>query len=397
MARLSLLTETFPPEVNGVSFTLARLARGLTQLGDQVEVICPERTSTNNLDENWSEFYIPSRKIPGYDDLRFGLLCKILLINHWRNNPPALVYLATEGPAGYSALRACLQLGIPCVSGFHTNFDQYLKHYRLPFLKPLVDRYLVWFHNKTKVTFAPTHWMVDLLESKGYHNLVVFGRGVERDLFSPERRCMNLRKIHGVRQDERILITVGRVAAEKNLDLTCEIFEQNMALGLAKAAWVVGDGPEMERLRRKYPKVHFTGCLDKDELARHYASADLFVFASETETFGNVVTEALGAGLPVVSYDYAAPGQYVIEGKNGSLITLGNAVGLKTAVSEILKTPNAAFKEMKSFARQSTESLDWESILRGLRGEFINVSNDFKKNTGGFSQEFSTEEKKSNA
>ena len=154
--RISLLTETFPPEVNGVSFTLAHLARGLCEQGSQVEVLRPVRDSIGKDDEPWSEVDLPARPIPNYPQLRFGLPCSKLLRARWEAQRPDVIYLATEGPAGFSALRVARKMEIPVVSGFHTNFDLYLKHYRISFLKPLIDSYLRWFHNRTLATFAPT-------------------------------------------------------------------------------------------------------------------------------------------------------------------------------------------------------------------------------------------------
>ena len=165
--KVSLLTETFPPEVNGVSFTLAHLARGLCAMGSEVEVLRPARKTVGKDDEPWSEVDLPARPIPNYPQLRFGLPCYKMLLQRWQEERPDVIYLATEGPAGFSALRAARKLGIPTVSGFHTNFDLYLKHYKISLIKPFVDGYLKWFHNQTMATFAPTDWMIEELENKG--------------------------------------------------------------------------------------------------------------------------------------------------------------------------------------------------------------------------------------
>ena len=135
--KVSLLTETFPPEVNGVSFTLAHLACGLCAMGSQVEVLRPARKTVGKDDEPWSEVDLPARPIPNYPQLRFGLPCYKMLLQRWQEERPDVIYLATEGPAGFSALRAARKLEIPTVSGFHTNFDLYLKHYKISLMKPL--------------------------------------------------------------------------------------------------------------------------------------------------------------------------------------------------------------------------------------------------------------------
>ena len=238
---------------------------------------------------------------------------------------------------GFSVLRAAKKLEIPTVSGFHTNFDLYLKHYKLSLIKPFVEVYLKWFHNKTMATFAPTGWMIEELENKGYGNVRRLSRGVDRELFSPTKRSEELRRSWNAGEIDRVLICVSRIAAEKNLDLCCKLFQERIEQGKAKAGVIVGDGPERERLSREYPQLIFPGCLSKADLAEHYASADVFVFPSTTETFGNVVTEALTSGLPVVAYDYAAPAEYIEPGRNGYLAILGNEDSLSSNLDKILR------------------------------------------------------------
>ena len=313
--KISLLTETFPPEVNGVAFTLARLARGLSFLGSEIEVLRPKRISKDKETEPWVEIDLPSKPIPKYPQLRFGLPCSGLLYKRWKEYRPDIIYLATEGPVGFSALRVAKKLGISVVSGFHTNFDLYLKHYRISILKSVLDAYLKWFHNQTHVTFSPTDWMINELRQKGYKNLKKLSRGVDEKLFAPQNRSESLRKSWGINELDRVMLSVSRVAAEKNLNIVCELFSKMIKENKAKIGIIVGDGPERARLSKKYPEIVFTGCLTKENLAKHYASADLFLFASQTETFGNVVTEALSSGLPVIAYDYAAASEYINDKK----------------------------------------------------------------------------------
>jgi glycosyltransferase involved in cell wall biosynthesis len=282
--------------------------------------------------------------------------------------------LATEGPAGFSALRAARKLGIPTVSGFHTNFDLYLKHYKISLIKPLVDGYLKWFHNKTMATFAPTDWMIEELENKGYENVRRLSRGVDRELFSPVKRSEKLRRSWNVGEIDRVLICVSRIAAEKNLDLACKLFQERIEQGKAKAGVIVGDGPERERLSREYPQLIFPGCLNKADLAEHYASADVFVFPSTTETFGNVVTEALTSGLPVVAYAYAAPAEYIESGRNGYLSILGNEVSLSSNLDKILRLSGLNLATMGREARASTKPADWKKIIGRFHRDLVEAT-----------------------
>jgi len=372
--KVSLLTETFPPEVNGVSFTLAHLARGLCAMGSEVEVLRPARKTVSKDDEPWSEVDLPARPIPNYPQLRFGLPCYKMLLQRWQEERPDVIYLATEGPAGFSALWAARKLEIPTVSGFHTNFDLYLKHYKISLIKPLVDGYLKWFHNKTMATFAPTDWMIDELENKGYENVRRLSRGVDRELFSPTKRSETLRKSWSVGEIDRVLICVSRIAAEKNLDLACKLFQERIEQGKAKVGVIVGDGPERERLSREYPQLIFPGCLSKADLAEHYASADIFVFPSTTETFGNVVTEALTSGLPVVAYDYAAPSEYIEPGRNGYLSTLGNEDSLSSNLDKILRLSGLNLATMGREARASTKPADWKKIIGRFHRDLVEAT-----------------------
>ena len=374
--KVCFLTETFPPEVNGVAFTLARLARGLSLLNTSVQVLRPQRAYNGSNHEVWEEIDLPSCRIPNYPQLRFGMPCAGRIKKIWLNNKPDIVYLATEGPAGFSALRVAKKMKIPVVSGFHTNFDLYLKHYRISLIKPLVDSYLRWFHNNTSATFAPTDWMISELENKGYKNLRMLSRGVDRMLFSPSERTQSLRKQWGVGKDDKVLLTVSRIAAEKNLDLTCSLFEKMIKGGRAKLGVIVGDGPELIRLSKKFPLLVFTGCLSKTDLAKHYASSDLFLFSSETETFGNVVTEALASGLPVVAYDYAAPSEFIIEGNNGYLASLGDKNELEEKLIFALQNTKETFLQLASLARDSTERADWDFIFSQFRDDLIDVLNE---------------------
>jgi len=361
--KISLLTETFPPEVNGVAFTLAHFARGLSSLGSDVEVLCPKRTSKGDDTELWTEIDLPSRQIPNYPQLRFGLPCGSLLYQNWQDKRPDIIYLATEGPAGFSALRVAKKLNIPVVSGFHTNFDLYLKHYGISIFKPVIDGYLKWFHNRTVGTFVPTDWMISELQNKGYENLFKLSRGVDRQLFSPQKRSDCLRKSWNVGELDRVLLCVSRAAVEKNLELACSLFDQMIQQGKVKAGIIVGDGPERIKLEKRYPSIRFTGCLSKLDLAMHYASSDLFVFPSETETFGNVVTEALSSGLPVLGYDYAAASEYVTSEKNGYLSPLGDVSSLTENLNIALNGSGLFLAKMSRNARASTEIANWQNII----------------------------------
>ncbi len=200
-----IVTETYPPEINGVALTLENLVKGLLARGHAVSVVHPRQRAQRN--SNGVEVApcsedIPVRglPLPGYDGLQFGMFSGRLLRQTWTRHPPAAVYVATEGPLGWSAVHTARQLGIPCVSGFHTNFHQYCKHYGVGRLQPLALRYLRWFHNQTENTLVSNEELRARLQDAGFNSVSILERGVDSELFTPQRRCTELRRKLGTIQ-----------------------------------------------------------------------------------------------------------------------------------------------------------------------------------------------------
>lgn len=369
---VALVTETFPPEVNGVAMTLSRLTRGLAARGHHVEVIRPRQRSeitapapTRNAAEGIPglvEQVVPGMPIPFYATLRMGLPARSRLYRRWAARAPDVVHVATEGPLGWSALSAARRLNIPVTSTFHTNFHAYGGHYGLRVLRGAALRYLRWFHNRTACTLVPTQEGVDHLAQSGFRNLGVLSRGVDATLFSPEKRSSALREEWGAREEDPVAIYVGRLAAEKNLGLAVDTFLALQALNPRTRCVFVGDGPEREERARRYPQFIWAGVRRGDDLARHYASADIFVFPSTTETFGNVVTEAMASGLVVVAYDYASTRQHVIEGVNGYRVPFDQADAFVTRATAVLQW-QSAWPAVRIAARATAVGLSWDSII----------------------------------
>ncbi|HWT29235.1 MAG TPA: glycosyltransferase family 1 protein [Methylophilaceae bacterium] len=333
--RLVLVTETWPPEINGVAMTLSRLIKGLAQRHWQVTLVRPRQRGEGRLaaDVAIDHMLVPGFPIPGYSALRIGAPMFEKLRHAWKYDRPHVVHIATEGPLGWAALKAARSLGIPVSSSFHTNFHRYCRHYRMGWLVGLVSRHLRQFHNQCALTMVPNTALGRLLEADRYRNVVILGRGVDTALFSPMRRDETLREDWGLAPADIGVLYVGRIAAEKNLELVVRTFDAiRQVMPTARMIWV-GDGPESKRLRKRHPDHVFCGSQVDEALAAHYASADLFLFPSMTETFGNVVPEAMASGLAVVAYDDAAASLLIEHGSNGELVALGDAAGfMDTAV-----------------------------------------------------------------
>ncbi len=358
------MTETFPPEVNGVAMTLSRWMDGMARRGHRLSVLRPRPKETASpVPKGYAEVRLPGLPLPGYPDLRLGLPAYNALRQRWRRDRPDVVHIATEGPLGMSALFAAQSLQLPMVSSFHTNFHSYGAHYGYGFLLPAVVGYLRFLHNQAAVSFAPSEDVIQTLREEGFRHLQLLGRGVDTALFNPGRRDADLRREWGLGENQRAVIHVGRIAAEKNLPFLLKIFRAMQAIDPALKLVLVGDGPLRPKLEPENPDVHFAGTRLGEDLARHYASGDVFLFASITETFGNVVTEALASGLAVLAYDYAAPGRYIMNADNGFLAPFNDESAFLAKALEVARLDPEALGMIREHATASTAALSWEHIL----------------------------------
>lgn len=345
--------------------TLRELVVGLREKRYRVQVVRPlQRGEAGPPNVTDNELTVLGLPIPTYPDLRFGLPCRNRLLWAWRNDPPDIVHVATEGPLGLSAIRAARTIGIPVTSTFHTNFHSYSDHYNAPFMSRMVLAFLQWIHNQTRCTMAPTRELATQLSKEGFKNMDVFGRGVRLDIFNPRARDTKLREEWGAGIDDPVIIHVSRLAAEKNYKLLVSAYRR-IKTRIPNAQFViVGGGPRDSALKKDLPYAHFTGPipLDKrEDLARHYASADIFLFASLTETYGNVVTESMACGNAVVAFDYAAPALHINHSENGMLAPFGDESSFLNTSLEVAQD----LKRARSFGATAAyaPSFDWQPVI----------------------------------
>jgi glycosyltransferase involved in cell wall biosynthesis len=365
--RTAIVTETWPPEVNGVALTVQSLARGLRRLGHSVELVRPHRP--NDVESigasEFAELRVRSTALPRYPGLRVGLPAQSRLIRHWSSSRPQAIYVATEGPLGHSALGAARRLGIPACTGFHTRFDDFISHYGFPWLSPLVFAGMRRFHNRAATTLVPTRELADFLSSRSFVNVSVLSRAVDVDLFNPMRRDADLRERWGLPDGGLAVIHVGRLAAEKNLDLAVRAFRE-IEQRHAKARFiVVGDGPERARLAEANPDFIFAGMHRDEPLARHYASGDMFLFPSLTETFGNVTLEAMASGLPVVAFDYGAAREHIRADDCGVRVPFADTNAFVEASITLAGDPTRRAR-MATSAREAVSLLSPDAVSRGF-------------------------------
>lgn len=367
--RVTLVTETYSPQVNGVSRTLGQLVRHLRERGDDVQVIHPDY---GEAPDGADHFRVRSAIMPFYKDLHVPVPPFWAVHRAVDAFRPNLVHIATEATLGLSLLRYALRRALPVVSSFHTNFDQYSGHYRVGWAKGTIWRYLRWFHNRTRETYVPSRTTIAELEQRGFERLVLWPRGVDSDLFRPGRPGREaVRAELGFGPDDVVIGYVSRIAAEKNVGFLAEALEI-VARERPQARFLfVGDGPSRDELERRMgPHARFAGYRKGEDLADHYAAADLFVFSSLTETFGNVILEAMASALPVIALRAGGVADTVRPGLTGALIDPdAPPQRFADAVLSFIDDPSLRARTAEA-ARSYALGQSWSSIMESLRERY---------------------------
>lgn len=361
---IEVVTDTFPPDINGVAMSLGRLTEGMRAIGHRINVIRPGRSRKGCVGMPWWP-------LPGYWEIRVGAPWPRQLLRRWKQQRPDAIYIAIESPLGFSAMRAAAKLGIPAIGGFHTHFRQYLHRYGLPRFAERIWAYQKWFHSQMALTLAPSPEAKDYLASAGFENVEILGRGVDGDLFHPRKRDPELRRSWNAGDATNVVIIVGRVSSEKNIGLAIHAFERMRAAKPDTVCVVVGDGPARERLEQDHPHVHFTGYRHGEALAACYASADVLLFPSETETFGNVLLEGMASGLAALAFDSAAARWIGLDGLNCLKAPIGDNDAF---VNASLRLTDPALRALLGAAARTTATEhSWSSIVAGLENHFRSI------------------------
>lgn len=367
---IAFVTETYPPEINGVAMSVKRFVDGLRERGHALQLVRPRQTDDRKPGQS-HEILTRAARIPRYPHLQMGWCSSRHLINCWRDQRPDIVHIATEGPLGFTALRAARKLGLPVSSSFHTNFHAYSAHYGIGWFQAYVLRYLRHFHNRADATMVPTEAMRTQLAHASFERLHTVARGVDTHLFTPARRDAVLRAKWGLDDETPAVLYVGRLAGEKRTDLVVRAFAALHAdVPAARMIWV-GDGPLRERLQASLPTHIFCGVKTGTDLARHYASADIFIFPSMTETWGNVVPEALASGLAVLAFDYAAAHETIRSGENGLLVPFGDEQAFVTSAAQL--ADSAFARGIGARAAQTASGIDWTVCVERFEQVLLNV------------------------
>ena len=373
--RVAVVTETYPPEVNGVARTVGLMVGALLARGHEVQLVRPRQGAEPDPspDPALRERLVAGFAIPFYRHLQIGLASPSLLHREWSRWRPDLVHVVTEGPLGWAAVSAARRLAVPVCSDFHTNFHSYSRHYGFGMLSGAVARYLRSLHNRADCTLVPTAEMRANLEALAFERVAVVGRGVDTRLFNPARRSERLRAAWGCSGSEIVALHVGRIAPEKNLGLFVDAALGMQAIDAKVRVVLVGDGPQGPALRNRHPEFVFAGMRTGEDLAEHYASADVFLFPSVTETFGNVTLEAMASGLAVVAYDYAAAQQYLRHGVSGLLAPRGDAAEFTAMAAQLARNRDLRSRFGQE-ARRAAEAASWDCAFDELERVLRNIA-----------------------
>jgi glycosyltransferase involved in cell wall biosynthesis len=282
------------------------------------------------------------------------------------------VHIATEGPLGWSALQVARKLKLPISTDFRTNFHAYSQHYGIGWLRGAILAYMKKFHNAAHATMVPTTALEGELAGSGFKRLSVVPRGIDTGLFSPAQRQPQLRSSWGAAEQDRVMIYVGRLAAEKNLGAVIDSYRALKLQYPDIKLVLVGDGPMRNELQQKHPDIIFAGFRVGQDLAQHYASADMFMFASKTETFGNVTIEAMASGLAVVAFRHAAAGELIESGVNGMLADPSDNLGFAAAAQVLLQDPGH-MRAIGQQAWQTAHALGWPKVVEKTESVFRKI------------------------
>lgn len=381
--RYAIVTDTYTPDLNGVALTLQTYVAGLRARGHAVEVIRPRPPGAPLSDDDGEAAAVRVRglRLPRYPSLRVGLPIQTRLQAAWRTQRPDAVYVATETLLGGSAIRAARALGIPVVTALHTRFDLYMADYGLRALAPLALAWMRRFHGSADATVVATQALAAWLQAQRIGHAVVLPRAVDCAQFDPMRRDPALRAAWGLPPHGLAVIHVGRLAAEKNLPLAIHAFRMVQRQRPDARMVLVGDGPLRDTLAHAHPDLVFAGAQRGEALGRHFASADLFLFPSRSETFGNVVLEAMASGVPQVAFDLGAASEHLVDGLHGARIAddaQGDAAFVDAALR--LAQDDAGREAMAGAGRRAMQRLtpaqvaaELDALLAAPRARVLSV------------------------
>ena len=360
--RIALFTGAYNHIADGVSLTLNRLVGYLERRGHEVLVFAPTDDEPA-IDHNGTMEEVRSFAMPGRSDYRISVGLSAANRRSLDEFDPTLFHIATPDLLGYQALKYAESRGTPVVTSYHTHFSSYLKYYGMGMFETSMWSYLRWFYGQCRHVYVPAPSMADVLRAHDISDGIrIWPRGVETDLFKPGRRSLEWRRRMGFGDHEIIVTFVSRLVLEKGLGVYADVIQKLKGEGLPIHSLIVGDGPARGALERRLPRAVFGGYLEGEELATAYASSDIFLFPSDTETFGNVTLEAMASGLAAVCADATGAKDLVVSGETGCLAPPGDVDAFARHVRALIEQPDLR-ADMSRKARARAEDFAWPRIL----------------------------------
>jgi phosphatidylinositol alpha 1,6-mannosyltransferase len=369
--RVAFFTESLLPLVDGVSMTLDRLFHALQAAGVEFRAYSPFVPGD---DVEWAHRVRPVRSFafPLYRDYRVSVPGGRALSRELDDYAPDIVHVVSPTPNAVWAQSWARSHGVPVVGTFHTHFVSYLPYYRLHGLQRLGWSLLRWFYGRCEATYAPSSSIVDELVAHGIPNVRLWSRGVDTQRFSPAWRDAGLRAAVGAHAGRPFVLMVSRLVREKDLADLVPVDRELRRRGVDYSLVLVGDGPMRSRLERDLPFAHFAGHQSGTSLARWYASADVFVFPSTTETFANVVQEAMASGVPAVVVDRGGPPGVIEPGRSGLVARAHDALHMADCVQRLAQDAQLR-RAMSRAARRRAMARSWDTVTDQLIGEYNRI------------------------
>lgn len=367
--RIALFTGSYNHIADGVSLTLNRLVEHLEQNGSEVLVMAPT-SEDPAIEHKGTLAAVPSIAAPGRPEYRLATRFPAHVKRRLELFKPTLFHIATPDFLGFRALRLAQNWGIPVVASFHTHFSSYLKYYHLGGIENILWKYGRWFYRNCEHIYVPSQSMVDVLRNLGIEDGVrLWPRGVDMNVFSPQKRSIEWRRRFGISDHEVLVSFVSRLVWEKGLGVFADVIERLSREGIPHRSIIIGDGPARKSLEERLPGTIFAGFRRGEELSAAYASSDVFLFPSETETFGNVTLEAMASGVPTVCADALGSRALVETGKTGYLLPPGDSNVFTSHVRELVQN-KALRTRLGQGAFESAQEYTWEAMLVRINGYY---------------------------
>jgi glycosyltransferase involved in cell wall biosynthesis len=375
--RVAIFTDTYLPDVNGVARTLGRWAEYLENRGVSLKIFAPQTPNRDSSSYNCSvinRFYsIPFLLYPE---------CKLAIPNPNRIRKslqqfqPDLIHVATPFNLGLYGQRYAHNHNIPLVASYHTHFDRYLTYYKLQWMEPMLWKYMLWFHQGCKAIYVPSASTLSHLQNKGMEGLEIWSRGVDVSRFNPMVDRQGVLERVGISEGKFVYLYVGRIAPEKSIDVLLASFEAlPEPVREQSHLLIVGDGPQLKELEDAFShraNITFTGFMDGKALCELYAAADVFWFPSATETFGNVVLEAMASGTAVIGAAAGGVQDIIKHASNGLLCPPGDVASNRDAALHLFQD-KATLNRLSQEGRAYSLRQSWSYIFDKLFESYMTV------------------------